>query len=192
MTSRLMTGALAVLALSACGGDADTDADIAVDTAAIVETPAGGERASATLQDSAGNDVGSVTIEAAADSGVSLAARVRGIAPGEHGVHIHMIGQCDAATGFESAGDHLNPTNMQHGLENPNGPHLGDMPNLTVADDSTGTVEFTNGQLRLGQGGNLLDADGAAVVVHADADDQTTDPSGNSGARVACGVIRGG
>ncbi|HEX6590021.1 MAG TPA: superoxide dismutase family protein [Longimicrobiales bacterium] len=188
---RTATAALAALTIAACDNTADNENDLeAMDTARIVETtPAGGQRATATLQDSTGTQVGTVTLTASADSGVAIAAQVRGVAPGEHGIHVHMVGQCDPATGFESAGAHLNPTNMQHGLENPNGPHLGDMPNLTVANDSTGTVSFTNAQLRLGQGGNLLDADGAAIVVHASADDQRTDPSGNSGARVACGVV---
>lgn len=187
--------AAATFLIAACGGDAgsDVDTDLAGDTTPIVQTPteAGGERATAMLRDSAGNDVGTVTIEAM-DGGAQLSARVQGIAPGEHGIHIHAVGQCDAAAGFESAGSHLNPTNAQHGLDNANGPHLGDMPNLTVADDSTGTIEFTNDALQLGQGGNLLDADGAAVVVHAGQDDQTTDPSGDSGARIACGVVQAG
>lgn len=186
-----ITAAAALLAM-ACDDGAETRDDLeAVDTAGIVETSTGGERATAALQDSAGNQLGTVTITAAADSGLRIEGHLRGLAPGEHGIHIHAVGQCDAATGFESAGDHLNPTNRQHGLENPNGPHLGDMPNLTVSDDSTASVNFTNAQLQLGQGGNLLDADGAAVVVHASADDQRTDPSGNSGARVACGVVQG-
>ena len=192
MSRRTIFAASALLlATAACDNTADNENDLeAMDTARIVETtPAGGQRATATLQDSTGKQVGTVTFTASGDSGVAISAQVRGVAPGEHGIHVHMVGQCDPATGFESAGAHLNPTNMQHGLENPNGPHLGDMPNLTVANDSTGTVSFTNAQLRLGQGGNLLDADGAAVVVHASADDQRTDPSGNSGARVACGVV---
>lgn len=185
--------ALAGLTMVACDAGADADAGAAADTAAIVETqPAGGQRATAALQDAAGNQLGTITITASGDSGVSVTGRLRGIAPGEHGIHIHMVGQCDPATGFESAGEHLNPTNRQHGLENANGPHLGDLPNLTVANDSTGRVDATNAGIRLGQGGNLLDADGAAIVVHANPDDQTTDPSGNSGARVACGVVRGG
>src|SRR5688500_15211826 len=192
MKTRIGTTALAALAFAACDTGADTNGDAASDTAAIVETqPAGGQRATAALQDTAGNELGTVTITAASDSGVSITGQLRGIAPGEHGIHIHMIGQCDPATGFESAGEHLNPTNRQHGLENPNGPHLGDLPNLTIASDSTGRVSATSAGVRLGQGGNLLDADGAAIVVHANADDQTTDPSGNSGARVACGVVNG-
>ena len=192
--NRIAIMAAATILAAACDSGAETGDDgDGLDTARIVETtPAGGQRATATLQDTAGNQVGTVTITASADSGVAIAGQLRGIAPGEHGIHIHMVGQCDAATGFESAGDHLNPTNRQHGLQNANGPHLGDLPNLTVANDSTGSINFTNAQLRLGQGGNLLDADGAAVVVHASADDQRTDPSGNSGARIACGVVRGG
>jgi Cu-Zn family superoxide dismutase len=89
-----------------------------------------------------------------------------------------------------SAGAHFNPTAMKHGLENPDGPHAGDMPNMTLDDQGSGTYNTTTTMFTLGQGENsLLDADGSALVIHAAADDQVTDPSGNSGDRVVCGVI---
>jgi Cu-Zn family superoxide dismutase len=96
------------------------------------------------------------------------------------------VGQCEAPS-FESAGAHLNPAARQHGLENPAGAHAGDLPNLTVSAAGEGRVDLTTARTMMTE---LLDADGTAIVVHAAADDQRTDPSGNSGARIACGVVR--
>jgi Cu-Zn family superoxide dismutase len=108
--------------------------------------------------------------------------------PGTHGIHLHMTGTCDAP--FTTAGAHWNPTARQHGLQNAAGPHLGDLPNIEVGADSSANVQVsaTGGTLRGADG--LLDADGAAIIVHATADDNKTDPSGNSGARIACGVVK--
>jgi Cu-Zn family superoxide dismutase len=113
------------------------------------------------------------------------------MAPGAYGVHLHAVGRCDPP-GFTSAGPHCNPTGHQHGKDNPQGMHKGDLPNLLVGTDGRGTFEYTvPGATLLGRGaGALLDADGAAIVVHAQADDYRTDPSGNSGARIACGTLR--
>ena len=109
-----------------------------------------------------------------------------------HGIHIHAVGRCDPPD-FMSAGDHVNPTNRQHGLRNPQGPHAGDLPNLTVEAGGTGTFQAANVDLTLGAGANgLFDADGSALVVHADPDDEATEPTGNSGGRIACGVIMRG
>ena len=177
---------LLVLSLAACDAgerEAATDADTAADPAA--RPPAGTSGARATLRDSANAEVGTAEFRESG-GGTQLDVRVSGLAPGEHGIHVHMVGRCDAAIGFESAGEHLNPTNAQHGLDNPAGPHMGDLPNLVVSADSTGNLTHTSAQLRLG---DALDGDGAAIVVHAAPDDQTTDPSGNSGARVLCGEI---
>ena len=89
-----------------------------------------------------------------------------------------------------SAGGHFNPTNRQHGLRNPQGPHAGDLPNLTVDANGAGTFQATNALVTLGAGtSSLFDADGSALVIHADPDDEMTDPTGNSGGRIACGVI---
>jgi superoxide dismutase, Cu-Zn family len=110
-----------------------------------------------------------------------------GLPAGEHGVHLHTVGSCQPP--FASAGAHWNPTTRQHGLENPQGAHLGDMPNLTVG--ASGSVDLqvsTRGGGLRGQH-PLLDDDGAAVVIHAMRDDQRTDPSGSSGDRIACGVV---
>ena len=108
-----------------------------------------------------------------------------------HGIHFHGVGKCDAGTTpFASAGPHFNPDAKQHGLENANGPHAGDMPSVTVEANGSANVTLTTSRVTLGEGPrSLLDADGSAIVLHAAPDDQRTDPSGNSGARIACGVI---
>ena len=121
-----------------------------------------------------------------------------GLQPGRHGIHIHSAGQCDPnsidpATGspFFSAGTHFNPQEKEHGLRNPEGPHAGDLPNLKVGPGGVGFLHATNDRITLGEGPNsLFDADGSAIVIHENRDDQVTDPTGNSGARIACGVIQ--
>lgn len=145
------------------------------------------ERAVAQLQTADGAAAGSATATAA-DGGVMIALRVQGLPAGLHGVHVHTTGRCDPPT-FETAGGHWNPTNATHGLEEPPGQHAGDMPNLTVAQDGTGTLDYS---LVGATFEGLLDADGSAFVVHAGEDDQRTDPSGNSGDRIACGVFARG
>lgn len=145
------------------------------------------ETATASLQKADGTPAGSAIATVVPD-GVSVTVSVTGITPGPHGVHVHMTGKCEGPK-FETAGAHWNPGNAKHGLENPEGAHAGDMPNLTVADDGTGTLSFV---LKSGTLAQLLDADGSALVVHAGEDDQKTDPSGNSGDRVACGVFAAG
>lgn len=109
---------------------------------------------------------------------------------GTYGAHVHSTGRCDAP-GFESAGAHWNPTNHQHGKDNPVGMHKGDLPNLVIGSNGRGLMEVTLPNASLAGSVNpLMDADGAALVIHASADDYRTDPSGNSGSRIACGVLR--
>ncbi len=116
-------------------------------------------------------------------------ASVSGLAPGTYAIHLHSVGQC-AGPDFKTAGGHFNPTAHQHGKENPAGPHQGDLPNISVGGDGNGTLDAVIPGLTI-RGGSapLLDADGAAVVLHAGPDDYKTDPSGNSGARIACGAL---
>ena len=122
--------------------------------------------------------------------GITVTGTLRGLTPGDHGIHIHTIGTCDAPA-FTTAGGHWNPTTKMHGSQNPQGQHFGDMMNITAGADSTAKVQLTTKGGSLHGTDMLMDADGAAIVVHATADDYKTDPSGNSGARAACGVIMG-
>lgn len=147
--------------------------------------------ASAVLLNAQGAQVGTLTLEQHA-SNVRVEVSVRGLPAGEHGIHFHATGVC-AAPDFTSAGGHFNPTQRQHGLQNPQGPHAGDLPNLTVMADGNGRLEVVTASISLSPGStSLFDADGTAFVVHAATDDQRTDPSGNSGARIACGVVTRG
>lgn len=119
---------------------------------------------------------------------VSLSVALAGFDPGTRGIHLHTTGSCQAP-GFTSAGGHLNPQGNQHGTENPQGAHLGDLPNVTIGATGGGTVSATLRGARADVLSAIFDADGTAIVVHAGADDYRTDPTGNSGDRVACGVF---
>lgn len=145
-----------------------------------------------TLRDGAGRTVGTALL-APASGGVQVVVSVNGLPPGVHGVHVHERGRCEGPD-FTTAGGHFNPASRQHGLENPAGPHAGDLPNLTVDADGRGALTgLARGAAITGTAASsLLRPGGTALVVHAAADDQATDPSGNSGARIACGVIAEG
>jgi len=123
-------------------------------------------------------------------AGLQVVVQAAGLAPGHYGVHLHSAGRCEGPS-FESAGPHWNPTGAQHGKLNPQGHHLGDLDNLDVDESGAGRLEFTIPNGAISGANGLLDADGAAVVIHAAPDDYRTDPSGNSGARIACGVLPG-
>ena len=120
--------------------------------------------------------------------GLRLEIVAREFQPGSYGMHVHAVGRCDAPD-FTSAGPHWNPTSAQHGADNPLGAHRGDLPNLKVEVGLIGQVTVTIPDAKLTGDGGLLDADGAAFVIHAQTDDMKTDPSGNSGGRVVCGVF---
>jgi superoxide dismutase, Cu-Zn family len=111
---------------------------------------------------------------------------------GTHGIHFHEVGKCEGgATAFSTAGAHYNPAGREHGLNNPNGPHAGDAPNIVIPASGMGTVALSTNRVTLTPGTmTLFDADGSAIVIHANADDQLSQPAGNSGARIACGVVR--
>jgi Cu-Zn family superoxide dismutase len=161
--------------------------ETASDVAAEVNAP----HATATLMDASGATVGSAGF-AQHEGSVRVEVKVKGLPAGEHGVHLHEVGTCTSPD-FASAGGHFNPAQKHHGLSNPAGPHAGDMPNLTVGPDGSGELEFSDDRVTLNDGPNsLFDADGTAIVVHAGPDDQMSDPSGNSGARIACGVVTKG
>lgn len=156
----------------------------------FLAAPAYSQEAIASFIDSQGAEIGSVTLTHG-DGGVTIEGELTGVAAGEHGFHFHAVGDCDPASAFESAGDHFNPTDHQHGLENPQGPHAGDLPNVTAAEDGIVAIDLTTDMISLTEGdpAYVFDADGTALVVHADPDDMVTDPAGNSGDRIACAVI---
>lgn len=166
--------ALATLGLAACQKD----------RAALGEAAPGGRSTTASLRTAAGADAGRATATEVT-GGLRFTLDARGLPPGTHGAHVHTVGRCDAPD-FASAGPHWNPSARQHGSQNPAGPHEGDMPNLIVGTDGRGTIGVTVPGATMAA---LLDADGGAIVVHANPDDLRTDPSGNSGGRIACGVF---
>lgn len=146
---------------------------------------ASSQGATAELHDATGKVVGMATATQAGD-GILIKIAGTALPAGVHGAHVHTVGTCTAPD-FQSAGGHWNPTGMQHGKDNPAGMHKGDLPNLTVGSDGHGATEYTIAGATIA--GGLLDADGSALVIHAQADDYRTDPTGNSGARIACGVF---
>jgi Cu-Zn family superoxide dismutase len=142
------------------------------------------ETASATLKDLAGKTVGTALLRQS-PNGTLVAVRFRGLPPGTHAFHIHAVGKCEPP--FASAGGHYNPTGAKHGFLVTGGPHAGDMPNIHVGANGTLDIEVLNVKLALD--GGLFDADGAAIVLHAKGDDYRSQPSGDAGSRIACGVI---
>jgi Cu-Zn family superoxide dismutase len=139
------------------------------------------------LVNSSGQSIGTVRAWQTA-GGISFRITASGLPHGIHGLHVHAVGRCDPPD-FKTAGSHWNPSDKQHGMNNPAGPHAGDLPNVEVAANGTLAATVTHPSATMA---SLLDADGAALVVHAAADDYKTDPSGNSGARIACAVLQPG
>ena len=140
----------------------------------------------------AGSPVGTGDVWQDKNGGVHIDIATISLPEGTHGIHFHEVGKCEGgATAFSTAGGHYNPMGMEHGLQNPKGPHAGDNPNIVIPAGGVGHVSFTTNRVSLTPGPTtLLDSDGSALVIHANADDQMTNPSGNSGGRIACGVVR--
>jgi Cu-Zn family superoxide dismutase len=140
------------------------------------------------LHDGMGNSVGTAEFSAA-PKGVSISLNLMNLPPGPHGIHIHAVAKCEGPA-FTTAGGHLNPDMKHHGLDNPDGPHAGDMPNITVGADGKLMTKIVAPGVTMGDGPNSIFAGGGtALVIHAMVDDQKSDPAGMAGARIACGVI---
>ena len=177
---------------------------------AAAQAAGDGAKAHAAIKDAQGQTVGDATLTQMAH-GVVIVAELSGLPPGPHGMHIHAVAKCEPPA-FTSAGGHFNPTGHKHGYNAEGGPHMGDLPNVIVASDGKATVDVWVADLSLGDGSvasgtstpdrpaggaptassaahNLFDQGGAALVIHAKADDYAADPAGNSGDRIACGVI---
>lgn len=155
----------------------------------VFDCRADSEMAAAEIINNQGKTVGYATFVEGPD-GVQIAVQVHDIPQGFHGFHIHAVGKCEAP-GFKSAGGHFNPFESKHGLKNPQGSHVGDMPNLLVGPNGTASSVFLVPLASIGTGKNsLFHADGTALVIHAGKDDQLTDPAGEAGPRIACGVIK--
>jgi Cu-Zn family superoxide dismutase len=147
-------------------------------------------RAEAVMYNSSGAAVGTAQLWQDANGTVNVEISSLTLPAGTHGIHFHDVGKCEGPA-FTTASGHYNPMGMEHGLQNPKGPHAGDNPNIVIPAGGVGNVSFSTDRVSLTPGTRtLLDADGTALVVHASADDQVTGPSGNSGARIACGVVR--
>ena len=152
--------------------------------------PAAAQAAHADLVNAQGATIGHADFSTVPD-GVKVSVTVSQLSPGEHGIHIHNVGKCEGPA-FTTAGGHFNPTGAHHGTHNAQDPHphVGDLPNLVVSEKGTGELTFTAVGATISDGPNSLFHDGGtALVIHAKADDLTNDPSGNSGDRIACGVI---
>jgi Cu-Zn family superoxide dismutase len=160
---------------------------VALYSAAAIAQPAK-EQAHANIVNANGENVATATLTQTG-KGVRIKLTIIKLPPGTHGIHVHTVGKCEGPA-FASAGGHLNPDGKMHGMDNPSGPHAGDMPNLEVGPSGKGNATILASGVTLGNGPNSLFHDGGtALVIHEKADDYKTDPSGNSGARIACGVI---
>ena len=169
-----------VILLSACGKSG-------------VKLPVSGDKGEVvkvSIVNTEGNGIGDAILTEASD-GITFTIKAEGLPPGKHGIHVHEKGEC-APPSFESAGSHFNPTDKEHGFNNLKGFHLGDLPNIEVGPDGKLDAIVTTAELTLkpGKENSILDDDGSALVIHEKEDDYKTDPSGNSGNRIACAVIK--
>jgi Cu-Zn family superoxide dismutase len=176
MRNGIVAIAFALAACASDGEDYHSPAESGPDSSATL---------SARLHDAAGETVGTASATQER-TGIRIRIEATGLPPGAHGAHVHAVGSCTPPS-FDSAGPHWNPGRNEHGSANPRGRHDGDLPNLLIGAQGSGTLEY---KIPAGRLAAMADGDGASVVIHAQADDYRTDPTGNSGARIACGVLR--
>lgn len=192
MTRSMLLALIAVLGAGSAFAQTDAPADAEGAAAETTQAEAAaaeiGATATASFKGVDGADHGTAALTQT-NSGVLIRAELTGLPPGPHGFHFHTTGACEPP--FESAGGHVNPTNVKHGFLAEGGPHIGDLPNIDVPETGNATVEQLNAFVSLSpdSGNTLLDEDGTSLLVHAGADDYKTDPSGESGDRIACGVV---
>ncbi len=191
MTQRTVATAALVMLLGACQGDRGEGGAFAGTDSLALATQGGGTEIP--MMDATGARVGSARISAEAAGGIRIALDVQGLPPGSRAFHIHENAQCDPPS-FESAGGHFAPMGQAHGFGVPAGPHAGDMENLDVEPDGTFRGEMVNLRVSMNpdEPNSIFRGNGTALVIHADADDNRTQPSGGAGDRIACGVIRRG
>ena len=182
----IAASALALIALSGCvpagSGTSGSSANGVVTSAPAKMSPT----VTATLYDKSGTiSVGSATLKQMASGGKTQLSLGITLPAGTYGMHLHSVGKCDAPD-FTTAGPHWNPGGKQHGFDNPMGSHSGDLPNLVITGNGSDAMIINFGPISIG---DLMDADGASLIIHANPDDYKTDPSGNSGGRIICGVF---
>ncbi|MBM7648537.1 Cu-Zn family superoxide dismutase [Bacillus ectoiniformans] len=193
-----------IFVLAACGNkdEAEKTEETPVDEPAVEETPAeeqakepseetASEKLMVTLNNANEEEVGTAELEET-DKGVKIKLDAKNLPAGTHGFHIHEEAKCEAPD-FKSAGGHFNPTDASHGADHEKGPHAGDLPNLEVGEDGTVQEEFTAEKvtLKTGETNSLLAEGGTSLVIHEKADDGKSQPSGDAGDRIVCGVIGG-